>query len=99
MLGSLGWKSLEQRRMEGRLLTMYKWSHNLIDINTDQHLIPHQETRTRGSHPLKHRIPKATKDVYKCTYFSRTIKEWNKLRKTLSSNSVNEFKVKLDNYF
>ena len=41
MLGILGWKSLEQRRMEGRLLTMYKLSHNLVDINTDQYLIPH----------------------------------------------------------
>ena len=82
MLGSLGWKSLEQRRMEGRL--MYKLSDNLIDINTDQHLIPHQETRTRGRPSLKYHIPKATKDVYQCTYFPRTIKEWNKLRKTLS---------------
>ena len=75
MLGNLGWKSLEQRRMEGRLLTMYKLSHNLVDINIDQYLMPHQEPRTRGSHPLKYHILKATKDVFKYSYFPRTIVE------------------------
>ena len=100
MLGNLGWKSLEQRRMEGRLLMMYKLSHNLVDINIDQYLIPHQETRTRGSHQLKYHITKATKDVFKYSYFPRTIKEWNKLpHDIVLSNSVNEIKVKLDNYF
>ena len=100
MLGSLGWKSLEQRRMEGRLLMMNKLSHNLVDINTDQHWISHQETRKCGSYPLKYHIPKATKDVFKYSYFPRNIKEWSKLlHDIILSNSMNEFKVKLDNYF
>ena len=86
MLGSLGWKSLEQRRMEGRLLTMYKLSHNLVDINTDQYLIPHQETRTRGSHLLKYHIPKATKHVFKYSLiFPELLKSGTNYRKTLSS--------------
>ena len=79
MLDKLGWKSLEQRRMDGRLLMMYKLSHNLVDLNIDQYLLPHPESRTCGSHPLKYQISKAMKDVFKYSYFPRIIKEWNKL--------------------
>ena len=62
MLDTLGWKTLVERRVESRLTMMYKISHNLVYFNTNQYLKLHPESRTRGSHPLKYRIPKATKD-------------------------------------
>jgi hypothetical protein len=100
MLDTLGWKTLEERRVESRLTMMYKISHNLVDFNTDQYLKLHPESRTRGSHPLKYQIPKATKDVFKYSYFPRTIREWNKLPAELVlSSSLDEFKTKLNSHF
>ncbi len=100
MLDTLGWKTLEERRVESRLSMMYKISHNLVDFNTDQYLKLHPESRTRGSHPLKYQIPKATKDVFKYSYFPRTIREWNKLPAELVlSSSLDEFKTKLNSHF
>jgi hypothetical protein len=100
MLDMLGWKTLEERRVESRLTMMYKISNNLVDFNTDQYLKLHPESRTRGSHPLKHQIPKATKDVFKYSYFPRTIREWNKLPPELVlSSSLGEFKTKLSSHF
>ena len=58
---------------------MYKMSHGLLDINLEQYLILSKETRTRGSHKLKYQIPKVTKDVFKFSFFPRTLKDWNNL--------------------
>ena len=74
MLADLGWDSLQTRRMKARLTLMYK-SHTLININTDKYLVLHTETRTRGSHPFKYRAPTTTKDVFKFSYFPRTIND------------------------
>ena len=74
--------------------------YNLIDFNTDNYLIPHTETRTRGSHPLKFQIPRANKDSFKFSYFPRTIKEWNQLPEHIVlSNSLEVFKSKLAEHF
>ena len=100
MLGTLGWKTLEQRRKEARLKMMYKISHNLVDFNTDMYLKPHPELRTCGSHALKYQIPMATKDVYKYSYFPRTVSEWNKLpSEVVFSNSSEQFQTKLTSFF
>ena len=86
--------------MKTRLTMMYQISYNLIDFNTERYLIPHTESRTRGSHPLKYQIPKAKKYVFKYSYFPRTIKDWNNLSHDIVlANSLNEFKMKLDSYF
>ena len=52
MLSDLNWDTLETRRKKNRLTLMYKLSHNLVDINTEEHLIPNSEKRTRNSHVL-----------------------------------------------
>ena len=99
MLKDLGWDTLELRRKKARLTTMYKMSHNLLDMNLENHLVPHTETRTRGSHPFKFRVPKINKDVYKFSYFPQTIKEWNKLpENVVNSDSVGLFKSNLDEF-
>ena len=68
-------------------------------MDLENHLIPHTETRTRGSHPYKFRVPRFSKDVYKFSYFPRTIKEWNDLPKdVVVSNSLDIFKSKLTDF-
>ena len=48
---------------------------------------------------FKYRILKFYKDVFKVSFFPRTIKDWNSLPDNLvKSDSVEVFKVKLDHF-
>lgn len=69
-------ESLEMRT-KARLTLLYKLSHNLIDVSTENYLKLNNETRTRGSHSFKYRVPRISMDVFKFSFFPRTIKEWN----------------------
>ena len=40
LASALSWPTLEQRRAEARLTTMYKITNNLLDINPNQYLMP-----------------------------------------------------------
>ena len=79
MLSDLKWDTLELRRKKNRLTVMYKLSHNLVDITTEEYLIPNSEKRTRNSHAFKYRLPEVSKDVFKFSFFPRSIREWNSL--------------------
>ena len=79
MLSELKWDTLEIRRKKSRLTLMYKLSHNLVDITTEDHLIPNSEKRTRKRHALKYRMPEVSKDVFKFSFFPRSVTEWNSL--------------------
>ena len=96
MLSDLKWNTLETRRKKNRLTLMYKLSHNLVDINTEEHLIPNSEKRTRNSHAFKYRMPKVSKDVFKFSFFSRSISKWNSLPADLvNCKSLSDFKLNL----
>ena len=99
MIKELGWDSLESRRKKARLNLMYKLTHKLINIDTANFLESHSEMRSRGSHSFKYRIPKFYKDVFKFSFFPRTIKVWNSLSDTIvNSDSVEVFKVNRKSY-
>ena len=99
MLFDLKWDTLETRRKKKRLTLMYKLSHNLVDINTEEHLIPKREKRTRNSHGFKYRMPKVSKDVFKFSFFPRSITEWNSLATDLvNCTSLSDFKLNLGKY-
>ena len=96
MLSDLKWDTLETRRKKSRLTLTYKLSHNLVDINTEEHLIPNSEKRTRNSHAFKYRMPKVSKDVFKFSFFPRAITEWNSLPADLvNCKSLSDFKLNL----
>ena len=62
----------------------------------DKVLITSKERRTRGSHDFKFIVPKGHKDIFRFSFFPRTITEWNKLpEETVSSQSLCIFKSKL----
>ena len=49
---------------------------------------------------FKFQIPKVNKDIFKFSYFPRTIKEWNELPEHIvTSSSVEIFKSKLVDHF
>jgi len=78
MIAELGWETLESRRQKSRLIMMYKIVKGHVGINKDDHLTPVTEQRTRKNNtnfkPIHGRL-----NVYKYSYFPRTILEWNKL--------------------
>ena len=78
---------------------MYKFSRNLVEINTEEHLIPNREKRTRYSHAYKYTTPKVSKDVFKFSVFPRSITEWNSLPAELvNCKSLSDFKLNLGKY-
>ena len=96
MLSELKWDTLEIRRKKSRLTLMYKLSHNLVDITTEDHLIPNSEKRTRKSHAFNYRMPEVSKDVFKFSFFPRSITEWNTLPADLvNCESLSDFKLNL----
>ena len=56
-----------------------------IFIETNNYLLVNNDTRTRGSHSYKYRVPKTTKDVFKFSFFPHTIREWNLLPEEIVS--------------
>ena len=100
MLQELNCETLATRRKIARLSFMYKLSHNLTDFSVTAHLKPNYERRTRGSHDFKFLVPRTKKDVFKFSFFPRTICEWNSLPDDIVNiTSVNSFKSKLVNSF
>ena len=96
MIKDLGWTTLETRRRQSRLTLMYKLTHGVIDIDTRKYLIQHSESRTRGPHQFKFRVPYANKDVFKFSFFPKTITDWNCLPEAIvSSSSLETCKYRL----
>ena len=73
-------------RRHTRLSTVhvYKMCHGLLDGNWGDYLKTNRERRTRGSHDFKFIVPKGHKDIFRFSFFPRTIAEWNKLPQPIS---------------
>ncbi len=95
MLKDLQWEPLEERRLRSRLVMMYKINHDLIDIPAASYLTP-GDSRTRGS--SNYRQPHTNHDVYKFSFFPRTIRDWNSLPDSAkSASTIEAFKGQLTN--
>ena len=66
---------------------MYKSTHGVIDIDSREYLIKHFESRTRGRHQFKFRVLYANKDVFKFSFFPKTIADWNCLPEAIVSST------------
>ena len=98
MIKELDWDTLETRRKCTRLSMMYKLSRGLLNLNTEN-VLPSQEIRTRNSHKFKYRVPRATKDIFKYSFYPRTLSEWNGLPKEIVlSETLDNFNSKLKNF-
>ena len=79
MIGHLEWSSLEQRRKRASLLMLYKIHHGLIAINPDNYLFAMPPSATRFYHPSKFQLIPARIQIYKNSFFPRTVTWWNSL--------------------
>ena len=87
MIEDLKWDTLEMRRRRFRLTLMYKLTHGPIDIDSQKYFIQHSESHMRGSHQFKFNVPYANKDIFKFSYFLRTVVDWNCLPEAIVSSS------------
>ena len=78
MINTLGWRSLEQRRADARLIMFYKIVHGLVEIPLPSYI--HRQVRmTRTTH-LYHFIQiQTTANYYKYSFFPLAIVQWNNL--------------------
>ena len=96
MFEDLGWENLELRKSMTRLNLLYKMSRGQIDIDVNSYLQPHSEVRNRGGHRYKYGQDMATKSIHFYSFFSRTIRLWNKLlAEIVESNFLAVFYSKL----
>ena len=78
MLDSLGWRSLEDRSADARLIFFYKIVHNLVAVPLRQY-INHPVRMTQHMHPLHFVQIPATVSYYKYSFFPLAIVQWNRL--------------------
>ena len=64
---------------------LYKCLKSTASIPTNDLVPPIRHDRNR--HPLAFRIPFANTDIYKCSFFPLTIRDWNSLTATLLSSA------------
>ena len=93
MVSDLGWEPLQKRRQFDRLTTLYKIQRGLVETDTGDIVRPNDK-RTRGQQRLYQLTSTVT--VYKNSFFSMTIREWNLLPiNDTDAATLEEFRVGL----
>ena len=78
MMKDLNWRPLDQRRIDSRLIMLYKVTYDLLAIPASQYLT--RNTRlSRHIHHLSYRQIPTLKDYYRFTFFPRSVIHWNAL--------------------
>ena len=94
MVSDLGWETLENRRKNDRLTTLYEIRHGLVDMDTGD-VLRLNDRRTRGQQRLYQLT--ANVKVYKESFFPRTIQDWNGLPAVVTdSPTIEEFRAGLE---
>ena len=82
ILKNLWWGSLKKRRNR-RLILLYKGLKGAASIPTDDLIPPIRRCR---NHHLAFQIPTARTDIYKGSFFTQTIRDWNALPDSVISS-------------
>jgi hypothetical protein len=95
MMNEIGWKPLNERRKEQRLVLLFKIVNDLVAIPADNNIEYNQRpSRTSNSKQIK--VLSATTEIYmyKHSFFPSTVKDWNTLTESaVSSKTVEGFKA------
>jgi hypothetical protein len=93
MMNELGWKPLNERRKKQRLVLLFKIVNDLVAIPADNN-IEYNQRPSRTSNNKQIKVLSATTEIYKYSFFPRTVKDWNKLTESaVSSKTVEGFKA------
>ena len=85
ILEHLKWESLKKRRRDSRLILLYKGLKGKASIPTDD--LISLVRRCRNDHSMVYQIPIANTDIYNCSFFPQTIRDWNILPDSLISSA------------
>ena len=83
ILEQLKWESLKKRRRDSRIIMLYKGLKDAASIPTNDLVPPIRHVRNH--HSLAFQTPFANTDIYKCSFFPQTIRDWNSLTDTFLS--------------
>ena len=75
----------EKRRRNSGIITLYKGLKGAASIPTNDLVLPIRHVRKHYS--LAFQTPFANTDIYKCSFFPQTIRDWNSLTDSLLSAS------------
>ena len=78
MVSDLDWPLLSGRRECQRLNFMFKASQKPNDIGLSKY-VSLSHSRTRRSHDMKFNHLPARTDIFKCSFFPRTVPIWDRL--------------------
>ena len=91
----LKWPSLEQKRKQTRLKNLYKIVNGNRAVEIPNYF-RQKERQTRNYHPLKFINAGCRTNIYKYSFFPRSVKEWNELPETIIEAANTEaFKLAL----
>ena len=91
MLENLNWPTLQERRIGARLNMIYKIVNQLVAIQLPSY-IHRRQVASRGSHIHQYIIPHSTCDMYKFSFFPRTIRCWNIIpTATITQPNITQF--------
>ena len=83
MMRDLGWPTLQDRRVNAKLVMVYRIVNHLIEIPSSSFFRP-TNLSTRGHH-LRFLIPFCRIDVYQHSFFPSGIRLWNSLPEHLAT--------------
>ena len=75
---NIGLPTLQERRLQSRLVMMFKILHHQIAIPLPDY-ITNKGRATRSQHPLRFTRLSTSSDSYKYSFFPRTMKDWDEL--------------------
>ena len=88
MLGNLRWRPLDQRRIDNRLIMLYKITFDLVAIPVEDYLVRNRR-ESKFIHPLAYRQIQTSTNYYKFSFFPRTIVHWNARRTSGLPGAIN----------
>ena len=98
LLGQLNWQPLEIRRAMMRQTIMYRILNSSIAIPATY--VTFGPPRTRAPHPMKLQHIRVRIDIYRYSFFPRTIIQWNTLpQHIVMSPTIATFKLNIAGYY
>ncbi len=91
MINNLGWDTLERHRLLNQSCMFYKIHQGCVDLNFPPEVCPiKRKTRLPNHHPFQQ--VSCNNDIFKFSFFPRTIITWNNLPFIELPANIHDFK-------
>lgn len=95
LIQDLGWEPLHTRRLNHRLIMLYRISEDMVLLPTPYHPVSRPQMPTRGHH-RQYQLYQPDVDAFKFAFLPRTVVNWNALPSTVvEAESLDVFKQRL----